>query len=439
MRGCIGATGSWPSRRRPSSSARRHDVGGTAKLASRNRPAKCSPAAAPVSRSRSTDPELPPSVEQSCRRTCPGALGDLTRRQPLPVVDVAEDVLHELLVGDAAVASGIANDRDLLLAPEASAWRAGLGAPATCRPNAGSTRRNAKSGPDESSICQDLYNPELELTSSSRLLEEINRHRSALPLASRAKSEALPEAASERQRDMPVRDERFAVRPASRCRRIGRSEGRPPRSVRPPAPRAADASRRPRVSTRHTALALSAKFEPGRPIDHRQHRPAHAQHDIADRLPDGRARVAHRAQRPARTYGGDGAAGSRAPQSPGPARASALCRLDVLGQLAIGAAEVRRQLFDPCVEVYMAELRPGWLMCGRDCGFRSGFQVQGLGRVKGAGSGPWSARSANEERRSAAMNAALERPDLTRNQGQNQEPGTLNRDFHSLVLSSTYA
>ena len=41
----------------------------TAKLASRKRPAKCSPTAFPVVKDITTEPELPPSVVQSCSMT----------------------------------------------------------------------------------------------------------------------------------------------------------------------------------------------------------------------------------------------------------------------------------------------------------------------------------------------------------------------------------
>ena len=74
-----------------------------------------------------TDPELPPSVEQSWSTTSGLRLGHLSRRQPLLVVDVAENRLHQLLVGDPAVAGGISDHGDLLLGAAPATAASGIG------------------------------------------------------------------------------------------------------------------------------------------------------------------------------------------------------------------------------------------------------------------------------------------------------------------------
>ena len=95
-------------------------------------------------------------------------LGDLARRQPLLVVDVAEDRLHQLRVGHAAVAGGISNHGDLLLGLARAMRPEGWAAPGSCRPDRLSTRRSAKSGPVVVFDVEDLDDRKLELARRGR-------------------------------------------------------------------------------------------------------------------------------------------------------------------------------------------------------------------------------------------------------------------------------
>ena len=216
--------------------------------------------------------------------TSASRLRHLARREPLLVVDVAEDRLHQLLVGH----RGCRGRDSRSPRPAASAVRgavaSGIGAASVVPPDAASTRSSAKSGPSSSSMW--------------RISTIGNSSRSARPASSRKSIDApiglapLPflnvkpprAAPAELPRDVTIRHDRVLVHEPARADVRDVRADRSRRCGRRPARRAAvdrlDACSR----DRQTSLSLSLNCSCARAPDDREHRPAHAEHDIAKRL-----------------------------------------------------------------------------------------------------------------------------------------------------------
>ena len=207
-------------------------------------------------------------------------LRHLARREPLLVVDVAEDRLHQLVVRNPPVPGGIPDHRDLLRRPGGRRRQRNRRLRARVRPRSSSTRRSAKSGPSSSSMW--------------RISTIWNSSRSARPISSRKLIDA-----ADRPRAAPFLEREAAARSAGRTPAPRDDWSAIVFFVHEPArahvlePReaghvdAADGSRGTLqliarcLQSRPPDLALAVgELDLRHAADDREHRPADAQHDI---------------------------------------------------------------------------------------------------------------------------------------------------------------